>query len=435
MNKEKQPPANELRNIRSYTWRSEWVRPYESLYSVFRMFSKINVLPYTATMKIISSKVVSFEPSKLDNLKNLSCSNANKDFQSYRREERVIQFFLSDKTTDSFPVFNQKAQQLLLSSKYRYCPECIKNGYHSWLYQYKPLKQCPIHKIPLEEGPFSIDLWAEGVSYHPALQNIDTVPLGKYYRKVFGKIKALKIFTPSNHKDGSALVKKLSNKGFFEAGEEIYTRRVGNEPEVKKVLSEHLCTAWKDLFENVPNKSSLELEFVLKAAFRETEHSQHCNPLYYETYAPLLQIYISIMELALDDLEDSEAIQDLFDFYRMAVDGKTYYSYINFYLIFHPSNGSWDEFRASPAYVDHFLEQRSDLMLSTRLNESDWELVCIDDHIKYQWNNLKRLWAGERSGNGQQKPSWELIDKLHNIWYLMIVDFSDILHVYRYVEE
>lgn len=442
MNKEKQPQTSELRDFRTYTWRKDWIRPYESLYSAFRTFSKVNALPYSISMKLISDgRSRGFSPDRLTNLKELSCSRPSRNFHPFRAEEYVIQFFLSDTETDSFPNLNNKAIEILLSSEHRYCPECIKIGYHSWLYQYRPLRECPIHKIPLEEGPFINDQWADDIAYHPALQKIDTDPLKEYYEKNFDQIKTLKLFTTEDNQDGSVLVKSLSTSKISEIGDEIYSRKIDDEPEVKKLISKYFRTTWRKLYKNDPNVDLAEADYIIKAGFPETHLPDPENPLFSNTRVPLLQIYTTIMDLMFYNIDESEMIKELLERYQMAVIRRESSFQSSLRLISRLCTGLYDKLRITPAYVDLFLEQRQDSLPWEHLNESDWELVCIDDHIRYHWNELKKM-AMEESWLQQENLSWRckkdriwnLLDRLHNLWYLMVEDSSGILHVYRYDE-
>jgi len=134
-------------------------------------------------------------------------------------------------------------------------------------------------------------------------------------------------------------------------------------------------------------------------------------------------------------------IKKLLERYQMAVIRRESSFQSSLRLISRPCTGLYDKLRITPAYVDLFLEQRQDSLPWEHLNESDWELVCIDDHIRYHWNELKKM-AMEESWLQQENLSWRckkdriwnILDRLHNLWYLMVEDSSGILHVYRYDE-
>ena len=98
-------------------------------------------------------------------------------------------------------------------------------------------------------------------------------------------------------------------------------------------------------------------------------------------------------------------IKKLLERYQMAVIRRESSFQSSLRLISRPCTGLYDKLRITPAYVDLFLEQRQDSLPWEHLNESDWELVCIDDHIRYHWNELKKM-AMEESWLQQENLSW-----------------------------
>lgn len=435
MNTEKHEMFDQNRNIRNYTWRTKWIRPYESLYSALRMFMKINVVSYSTAIKILSKgHSLTFNFDNLSNLKELPCSNTNNILHYCLAEQRVIDFFALDAITAKFPYFNAKAREVLLSPRHRYCPKCIKKGYHSWLYQYRPLQMCPIHRIPFEEGNFLIDQWAAGLWYHPSLQNIDTDPINAFYNKTFDKIKKVRIFTMDNDtSNNNILLSNFLDKSFNEIGKEIYSRRVDKVLETKKLIYEQFNKNWIKLFrenEIYQDGYRTSADIILKQGFMETVGSKHKNPYYNETFVGLLQIYITTMELTLENTGATQEIKELLNEYLIAVYGIPYHNPLDFHLIFHPYNSDYDYLQKSPAFVNPFIEHRREREQS-RLNENDWALICIDDHIKYQWHKFMQLVATDNETENYS----EIIHKLHNVWYLIIEDTCDILHVYRCIEE
>lgn len=134
-----------------YLWRKDWVRPYESLYSALRMFERLNSFKTSYACSVIYGKKVLI--TNHDYLPPFLSAACNGIVDSKYNVCNHIATFFSDGDKDkiaSFPQMNEEARQLLVVSEYRFCPICHAKGYHSWFYQYRGLKVCPIHHVPFE---------------------------------------------------------------------------------------------------------------------------------------------------------------------------------------------------------------------------------------------------------------------------------------------
>lgn len=87
-----------------------------------------------------------------------------------------------EQEADKFPLFrNKEARDICITAKIRYCPECLKHGYHSWLFQYIAMRKCPIHHIDLIETYQFNDEPKHIMDCHPALQTINTEYMSNIY--------------------------------------------------------------------------------------------------------------------------------------------------------------------------------------------------------------------------------------------------------------
>ena len=79
------------------------------------------------------------------------------------------------------------ANETLLSHKLRGCPECLKLGFHSWMYQHKIIDRCPIHGVKLVND-IDWNLWDDHFKYLPGMNNLNVLPLQNVYDNVFKEV-------------------------------------------------------------------------------------------------------------------------------------------------------------------------------------------------------------------------------------------------------
>lgn len=124
-------------------WDKNWVRPYESMWSIFNTYKKVNVISNNAMlMKSLGIRVnapIAHEyflsygifcniSSTINNFDKIF-SNLVPEWYKAQLEEITSKRDISDFFTD----------------KISYCPECAKNGYHSIFHQLKGIQKCPFH--------------------------------------------------------------------------------------------------------------------------------------------------------------------------------------------------------------------------------------------------------------------------------------------------
>ena len=73
------------------------------------------------------------------------------------------------------------------SHKLRGCPECLKLGFHSWMYQHKIIDRCPIHGVKLVDD-IDWNLWDDHFKYLPGMNNLNVMPLQNVYDNGFKEI-------------------------------------------------------------------------------------------------------------------------------------------------------------------------------------------------------------------------------------------------------
>lgn len=124
-------------------WDKNWVRPYESMWSILNTYKKVNVISNNAMlMKSLGIRInapiaheyflsygifcnISSTVNDFDNI----FSNLVPEWYKAQLEEITSKRDISDFFTD----------------KISYCPECAKNGYHSIFHQLKGIQKCPFH--------------------------------------------------------------------------------------------------------------------------------------------------------------------------------------------------------------------------------------------------------------------------------------------------
>lgn len=164
-----------------FTWDDDWIRPFESSYSVLRNIAKIN----------------GFHPSVdlLKKLVHISTGSFDEFYgavpvPNYGRTQVVSKFNALIGTDENIcfpPKMDKYANNALLSHKLRGCPECMKLGFHSWIYQHKIIDSCPIHGVKLVDD-IDWKLWDNHFKYLPGMNDLDVTPLQNLYNDEFKDI-------------------------------------------------------------------------------------------------------------------------------------------------------------------------------------------------------------------------------------------------------
>lgn len=415
-----------------YLWRKDWVRPYESLYSVLCMFERLNSFKTSYAFNVICGKKVSLSNS--DYLFPFLSAACNGIVDSNSNICNHVAAFFSSEDRDKVPSFlrmNEEAHQLLINSRYRVCPICHAKGYHSWLFQYRGLKVCPIHNVPLESlSSFRDDKQVDVMDSHPLLYKIDTAPIERIWNQLSLNVKSIELFTMNNHFDISAYGNTLGMEPLLNIGEEIYTRDSQDCLDIEKEMSSRFQKAIYKVTTALEKKCTeywtkqMMVEQILKDTFSKNARYPN-NPLLCSTMADILQIYITLMEL-------EHQYEKIFD--KNEVLSYAFKQYMHYVFGIH-DNFSFRRFyhlNLTDVYYYHTLAHiwaEFDNKGIKYLNDCDALLYAIDDHIRYQWERYSKLVTEEGM------DIYKAIDGLPAIAYLSITDADGIIHLRRLISK
>lgn len=125
-----------------FTWLPGWFRPHESTWSLAYRLSLANLI----TAEQVYNQLLSpLRSSPFDWLM------AGKGGDQWLADLLGIPKSLAD-TAFLDDLVGVRVEEHLLAKHLRYCPACLKEQFHSALFQFLPLEACPIHKIPLQDG-------------------------------------------------------------------------------------------------------------------------------------------------------------------------------------------------------------------------------------------------------------------------------------------
>ena len=132
-------------NLRQYVWKKEWVRPYESTYSVVLNFCRVNVCNGKKAINILKQKY-----QKIQDINNKIPLRTKRKKNKGKFRDSIYDQLMPHWYWDQSDTFNSifNGQQILNTEVY-YCPECMKAGYHSYLHQIVNVKKCLFHNTDL----------------------------------------------------------------------------------------------------------------------------------------------------------------------------------------------------------------------------------------------------------------------------------------------
>lgn len=129
----------DLIKMGSVIWKPEWVRPYESLWSIMNNLVSIN---YVKPGFLLSF----FKRNDINENKYADYSN----FITYQFKRNHFPFeFLPEyylKSIEVFQIYDVISADYFFDNCIKVCPLCMKEGYHSYLHQLKRRQTCPFHK-------------------------------------------------------------------------------------------------------------------------------------------------------------------------------------------------------------------------------------------------------------------------------------------------
>lgn len=407
-----------------YTWRKGWIRPYESLYSVLRTFERLNRFSTSGAFKTIcNKKQMSIDDDYINAFIYCACNGAIET--THTSSKSVSEFFSTgDENLPAFPKMNAQARMLFMDDFYVFCPECHKIGYHSWMFQYRALKSCPIHQIPLEIlKDLSSEEKVDVMDGHPMLYEIDTKKIENVFHKFFLDVKSVDLIPINNFFNIREYGKRLQMESLLSLGEEIYRRAESDCPDVEAEMSSRFRKVIGGVSDSIiyGQWTEEETQGILQDTFdRNGRHRK--NPILYHTLATTLQIYMTLMEMKVQYSEDP-ALVEIFYTYMCYVQGV--YDPLKFRKFYHPCTAERYELRSTAQIYDINLASIN----SAHLNENDTTLVAIDDHIRFQWERYRQLVMEDHIDESKA------VKNLPNVAYLCMTDKDGIVHLNRIVEE
>lgn len=124
-----------------FTWLPGWFRPHESLWSLAYRLGVANRVP---TKQIYEEL---FAPLQLSQYGWLMAGKGGA-----RRLADLLGVPISIASTAFIDdVVSARVEEEKLAKHLRYCPLCLKDHFHSVLFQFHVLAKCPVHHVPLED--------------------------------------------------------------------------------------------------------------------------------------------------------------------------------------------------------------------------------------------------------------------------------------------
>ena len=280
------PEANLIR----YRWKKNWVRPYESIYSIMRNFCKVNVFQGSYAMKILEVTGSGF---RLPVTKIMMYSNAKQDARNYDKlfEALLPEWYIQQimpMTTLNTSVFTE-----LVDPQIKYCPECAKENYHSFLFQFRHVKECPFHHVSLIKT--SWDYTVQGnIVYKDGTEYInvrnDILPCERQCRKEsyqMGFTSSLRYFFPVSSISSDKYPKFLHvDDIFFQKNHATYTLKIK-----KSKLS---LTELKQLFIQWFDNQKVPINLINPKVIMQLdkELTYLCKEIYASDYLTFLLYYL-----------------------------------------------------------------------------------------------------------------------------------------------
>lgn len=130
--------CDKLDSNKHYIWKRRWKNKYESIWGLWEKFRYVNI-PSAAHNSLISLRKEAVKYTFDDKILCLRKGPLNVDSPVYMWESGI-------------PCLNKiVSPETLFYKKLKYCPICMKRGYHSILHQAKFLDECFIHNCKLIE--------------------------------------------------------------------------------------------------------------------------------------------------------------------------------------------------------------------------------------------------------------------------------------------
>ena len=132
----------EINGILPGLWDKSWVRPFESIWSILNTYKIVNCISnHNTLMKAIGANLKIKKSNDYFLPYGIFCNLSSKNDVDKIISNLVPEWYI----TQTMHYFSTNGISEFFSDKICYCPECMKNGYHSILHQLKGVEKCPFH--------------------------------------------------------------------------------------------------------------------------------------------------------------------------------------------------------------------------------------------------------------------------------------------------
>lgn len=133
----------------TYVWKSDWIWAYESIWGIIEKFKYANSLCNSDISKLVRAKT----PRSTFYIYSSMYASNNTIERTLLAE--LVRNDIFSTTANQLkelmgPLYNTCDIRKYMNEKWRYCPECIKIGYHSMYHQLSFLDRCIFHDIELK---------------------------------------------------------------------------------------------------------------------------------------------------------------------------------------------------------------------------------------------------------------------------------------------
>lgn len=128
---------------KEFTWKKEWVRPYESIWSILFNFCKVNVISGKMALKKLGCDMASAKIIYDGNMMMYGSYGLHADDYKKLYGFLLPRWYMAQMK----PYMNMNIYTAfdLVNSELYFCPECGKEGYHSIFHQLTNMRVCPFH--------------------------------------------------------------------------------------------------------------------------------------------------------------------------------------------------------------------------------------------------------------------------------------------------
>jgi hypothetical protein len=143
---------NEYKEKTMYTWNKNWILPFESPWSILQKFQYTNVLRDTDIFKTLGGERIRKKKSPLWSQMDRKLIDLNAFDDD--RSKAILNISIKELNDQHYSRLlgseNLNLVYTYFDRELRYCPECLKNGYHSILHQFKLFELCSVHNQAIQ---------------------------------------------------------------------------------------------------------------------------------------------------------------------------------------------------------------------------------------------------------------------------------------------